>query len=172
MIVVVAFTKNSFDLPSSRNVLHVKDPFSIHKVLRRLEKERPSAWYNMHVLYSPSDALRTLMSMRFRIPVNTITLYGELLQCQSLPDYIVRCNPTFLFAERRYIHPDTRRHLAVLGFTEPPLSVENLHKQYRQQCLRLHPDKGGSTDQFVQLQQSYEALSSNLLNPASSPPNP
>ncbi len=171
-MLVVAFTKNSFDLPVERNTLLVRDPFTIFKVVKRLEKE--THWYNLHVLYAPSEALRGLLSMRFRLPIETITLYGELLQYHSLPDYIRQCDPTFLFAERRYISPDIRRHLAVLGFTgEPPPSIEKIHKKYRQQCLRLHPDKGGTTDQFVQLQQSYEALlCSNLPCTSSSPPKP
>ncbi len=40
----------------------------------------------------------------------------------------------------------------------PPYSVAQLKKNYRQQALRLHPDKGGDASAFQLLQQEYQWL--------------
>lgn len=44
----------------------------------------------------------------------------------------------------------------------PPYSLSQLKKVYRQQALRLHPDKGGDASDFQLLQQEYQWLLAEL----------
>src|SRR5262245_53191249 len=37
----------------------------------------------------------------------------------------------------------------------PPYSLEDLHKAYKARALDVHPDHGGSTADFLQLQENY-----------------
>lgn len=48
-------------------------------------------------------------------------------------------------------------HYAILGVPATATEKE-LRNAYRRACLRLHPDKGGSQAQFVQLQDSYARI--------------
>ncbi len=41
-----------------------------------------------------------------------------------------------------------------------PLSDSGLKKAFRRESLRLHPDKGGNSEQFIKMNDAYKALSS------------
>jgi DnaJ domain len=38
----------------------------------------------------------------------------------------------------------------------PPYSTDDVHKAYKARALKAHPDRGGSKEQFVKLQEAYE----------------
>tara|TARA_R110001599_G_scaffold63968_3_gene178188 strand:- start:283 stop:789 length:507 start_codon:yes stop_codon:yes gene_type:complete len=40
----------------------------------------------------------------------------------------------------------------------PPKTKDEIKKKYRKLCLKYHPDKGGDSEKFIQLQNSYNNL--------------
>lgn len=48
-------------------------------------------------------------------------------------------------------------YISFLGFTRIPETVEEVDKAYRQKAKILHPDAGGSNDEFAVLQDAYAA---------------
>ena len=49
------------------------------------------------------------------------------------------------------------RHYEVLG-VEPPASVGELRRRYRELLTDHHPDQGGSREEFLRIRSAYEAL--------------
>ena len=41
---------------------------------------------------------------------------------------------------------------------EPPVNYDDLKKAYRKMSLKTHPDKGGSSDDFIKVKNAYEDL--------------
>ena len=41
---------------------------------------------------------------------------------------------------------------------EPPTTPEDLKKAYRKMSLKTHPDKGGSSDDFIKVKNAYEDI--------------
>jgi hypothetical protein len=75
--------------------------------------------------------------------------------------------------EKRRIQAEEARRKHVQKPSEPPskrteamifmslnvgYSEDELVKRYRKMCLTLHPDKGGTTEQFLELQNAFEML--------------
>lgn len=52
-------------------------------------------------------------------------------------------------------HVELPSCLRFFGFTEVP-SVDKVHDEYRKKALLLHPDSGGSADDFDKLTRAYE----------------
>ena len=61
-------------------------------------------------------------------------------------------------AGMKYLPPVTElpSFIRALGFTEMPSSVQEVRDRYRALAKQLHPDKGGSADDFAALQQAAE----------------
>jgi hypothetical protein len=51
--------------------------------------------------------------------------------------------------------PDERPEFMVYLGLLPPYSLEDLHKAYKARALAVHPDRGGSTADFLALQENY-----------------
>ena len=49
------------------------------------------------------------------------------------------------------------RHYVTLGLT-PPVSREEIKAGYRDKAKAMHPDRGGSDEQFCKLTEAYHAL--------------
>ncbi|HTI50903.1 MAG TPA: DnaJ domain-containing protein [Planctomycetaceae bacterium] len=45
--------------------------------------------------------------------------------------------------------------MVLLGLL-PPYTADDVHKAYKARALQAHPDRGGSKDQFIRLQEAYE----------------
>jgi hypothetical protein len=45
--------------------------------------------------------------------------------------------------------------MVLLGLL-PPYTADDVHKAYKARALEAHPDRGGSKDQFIRLQDAYE----------------
>jgi len=41
---------------------------------------------------------------------------------------------------------------------EPPVTESDIKKAYRKMCLIHHPDKGGSNDEFIKINNAYNEL--------------
>ena len=41
---------------------------------------------------------------------------------------------------------------------EPPVTEDDIKKAYRRLCLIHHPDKGGSNDEFIKINEAYNEL--------------
>lgn len=41
---------------------------------------------------------------------------------------------------------------------EPPVTEDDIKKAYRRLCLIHHPDKGGSNDEFIKINNAYNDL--------------
>ena len=41
---------------------------------------------------------------------------------------------------------------------EPPVTEDDIKKAYRRLCLIHHPDKGGSNDEFIKINNAYNEL--------------
>jgi len=41
---------------------------------------------------------------------------------------------------------------------EPPVTEDDIKKAYRKLCLVHHPDKGGSNDEFIKINNAYNEL--------------
>ena len=41
---------------------------------------------------------------------------------------------------------------------EPPVTESDIKKAYRKMCLVYHPDKGGSNDEFIKINNAYNEL--------------
>jgi hypothetical protein len=41
---------------------------------------------------------------------------------------------------------------------EPPVTEDDIKKAYRRLCLVHHPDKGGSNDEFIKINNAYNEL--------------
>jgi hypothetical protein len=50
------------------------------------------------------------------------------------------------------VRPDFMAHLGLL----PPYAADDVHKAYKAKALKAHPDRGGSKDDFLKLQDAYE----------------
>lgn len=51
-----------------------------------------------------------------------------------------------------FVRPDFMVHLGLL----PPYTADDVHKAYKAKALKAHPDRGGSKEDFVKLQEVYE----------------
>lgn len=51
-----------------------------------------------------------------------------------------------------FVRPDFMIRLGLL----PPYAAEDVHKAYKACALKAHPDRGGSKEEFVKLQEAYE----------------
>jgi hypothetical protein len=60
-----------------------------------------------------------------------------------------------LFMDHRSEVPPRPACMQALGLL-PPYSVEDVHRAYREQAKRAHPDAGGSTELFTALHDTYE----------------
>jgi hypothetical protein len=52
---------------------------------------------------------------------------------------------------------DNMEHWDILKL-EPPKTKDQIKKSYRKLVLKYHPDKGGSNDKFIELQNAYNTL--------------
>jgi hypothetical protein len=52
--------------------------------------------------------------------------------------------------------PDERPEFMVYLELLPPYSLDDVHKAYKAKALAVHPDRGGSTADFLQLKRNYE----------------
>jgi hypothetical protein len=52
--------------------------------------------------------------------------------------------------------PDERPEFMVYLELLPPYSLDDVHKAYKAKALAVHPDRGGSTADFLQLKKHYE----------------
>jgi hypothetical protein len=50
---------------------------------------------------------------------------------------------------------DRQEFLVLLGLL-PPITADDVHKAYKAKALLAHPDRGGSKDAFLKLQEAYE----------------
>lgn len=61
--------------------------------------------------------------------------------------------PPDAFAEGDdFVRPE---YMVLLGLL-PPYTADDVHKAYKAKALRAHPDRGGSKEDFVKLQEAYE----------------
>src|SRR5258707_5777866 len=51
--------------------------------------------------------------------------------------------------------PDERPEFMVYLGLLPPYTVDDVHKAYKARALAVHPDRGGSTADFLALQENY-----------------
>jgi DnaJ-class molecular chaperone len=51
-----------------------------------------------------------------------------------------------------------REAMKQLGMTDPKFTEKDLKSAYRKRSLKTHPDKGGSTEDFVRVAEAYEFL--------------
>jgi hypothetical protein len=56
---------------------------------------------------------------------------------------------------------DHHAFMKVLGLL-PPFTIDDVHKAYKAQALVAHPDRGGSRDAFLKLQEAYEQAQEHL----------
>ncbi len=54
-------------------------------------------------------------------------------------------------AAEEFVRPDFMVQLGLL----PPYAAEDVHKAYKACALKAHPDRGGSKEEFVKLQEAY-----------------
>jgi len=54
----------------------------------------------------------------------------------------------------RFVRSDSYDILQI----EPPTTQEDLKKAYRKMSLKTHPDKGGSSDDFIKVKNAYEDI--------------
>lgn len=61
------------------------------------------------------------------------------------------------FWKKYQAYQNRDEHLKQLGL-EPGASWEHVQDRYRELAGKLHPDKGGDAEAFVQIRQAFEAL--------------
>ncbi len=61
------------------------------------------------------------------------------------------------FWRKFHAHENQDKHLKQLGL-ESGASWEAVQERYRELAGRMHPDKGGDAEQFIQVRQAFEAL--------------
>ncbi|MGE5191525.1 MAG: hypothetical protein ACM3U2_03425 [Deltaproteobacteria bacterium] len=57
--------------------------------------------------------------------------------------------------QQRHSPPDDRPEFMVYLELLPPYSIDDVHKAYKAKALAVHPDRGGSTADFLLLQKNY-----------------
>ena len=63
----------------------------------------------------------------------------------------------FIFNEKAEATYPINSDWSVLGLV-PPKTQTEIKKKYRQLCLKAHPDKGGSKEDFIKITNSYNNL--------------
>lgn len=63
----------------------------------------------------------------------------------------------FIFNEETEARYPENNDWSVLGLV-PPKTKKEIKKKYRQLCLKVHPDKGGSKEEFIKITNSYNNL--------------
>ena len=56
---------------------------------------------------------------------------------------------------------DRPEYMEILGLS-PPYAMEDVKKAYRDRVMQVHPDQGGSRDEFAQLQDAFDQASKHL----------
>ena len=56
---------------------------------------------------------------------------------------------------------DRPEYMEILGLS-PPYAMEDVKKAYRDRVMQVHPDQGGSRDEFDQLQDAFDQASKHL----------
>lgn len=55
------------------------------------------------------------------------------------------------------IGSSTQKHLGILGLSFP-FSEDELKAAFRKLCLKVHPDQGGSQEEFIKVKEAYDWL--------------
>lgn len=81
-----------------------------------------------------------------------------------------RKNTTFTFDEQRYKYAFSDSHLQTdttnmkrsnsmeILQIEPPITEKDLKRAYKKMALKTHPDKCGSNEQFIKVNEAYNEL--------------
>ena len=63
----------------------------------------------------------------------------------------------FIFSKKEETRYPVNDDWSVLSL-KPPKTQAEIKKKYRQLCLKAHPDKGGSKEDFIKITNSYNNL--------------
>lgn len=93
--------------------------------------------------------------------------YGDIDNChqysqEELEAMMAKFWQSYKLWYQESVHLDLESSLAIFGFNSPSqlneLGSEGLQKSFHKACLKLHPDHGGTAEEFINLKSAYKQL--------------